>query len=143
MLDWQFVLERKELLYKLWWSVRVVPELSLYVRYVTVIKVVDRSKLTSVRTRPGLMTFTRMGARSMASPRVILSVAPPTPAKIAYPGRGRTTACPSIGGSASVQPLPKHHRVSLPVVRVIEPPAFIFAFCAATAGPQKRTSNVS
>ena len=40
------------------------------------------------RTYPGEMTFTRMGARSTARPRVRLSVAPATPAAIDHVGRG-------------------------------------------------------
>ena len=77
--------------------------------------------LTSVLTSPGLTTLTRIGARSTASPRPRESIAPATPDIQDQPLRGLT--------------------ITSPIVRVIDPPGRIFANCAATKAPQKRTSK--
>lgn len=52
-------------------------------------------------TSPRLTTFTRIGARSSANPRVMLSMAPDMPEMMAKFGMGRVTTC-AIGDSSQV-----------------------------------------
>jgi len=72
---------------------------------------------SGVRTNPGLTPFTRTGASSMASARVMASIAPQTAAPTAQPACGRAPA--------------------MPWVRTIEPPdltAVAACFTAASTG---------